>query len=403
MSRRWVVVSLIVLGILISYIDRGNLSIAAPAMMQDFAISPQFMGVLLSAFFWTYAAFQIPAGAVVDRFGVRSIYAGAFLIWSLASAGIALAHGPTGVLTLRMVLGLAEAVGPLASLAYIRRNFSGSEHGLPIALYISGQNLGPACGTLLGAALLANFGWRVMFAVTGLGALLWIPFWLAAAPHQERKSAVELQPVTQSPWGTLVGSRAFWAMCPCVLLFSYYWYFLLTWMPTYLISSRGFSTMGMGRILSTPLFIMAGLNVMSGWVADKLVERVQNVFKIRILFAACGLLGAGAILILDVLPGRGPVLPVLIVSICSFGIASSNYWSIVQHTPPAAMVARTVGFLNTLSQIGGVLAPLVTGWTLGPRKNFTLAIFLAGICPVISCGLLLLAGPKGLEELKQRL
>ena len=305
-----------------------------------------------------------------------------------------------------MVLGLAEAVGPLASLAYIRRNFSGSEHGLPIALYISGQNLGPACGTLLGAALLTNFGWRVMFAVTGLGALLWIPFWLAAAPRKRladdapRSSA---PPPARSLWGVLSGSRAFWAMCPCVLLFSYYWYFLLTWMPTYLISSRGFSTMGMGKILSTPLFIMAGLNVVSGWLADKLVERVQNVFKIRILFAACGLLGAGAILILDVLPGRGPVLPVLIVSICSFGIASSNYWSIVQHTPPAAMVARTVGFLNTLSQIGGVLAPLVTGWTLGPRKNFTLAIFLAGICPVISCLLLLLAGPKGLEELKQRL
>jgi MFS family permease len=402
MSRRWVVVSLIVLGILISYIDRGNLSIAAPAMMQDFRLSPQFMGVLLSAFFWTYATFQIPAGAVVDRFGVRSIYAGAFLIWSLASAGIALTHGPTGVLSLRMVLGLAEAVGPLASMAYIRRNFSGSEHGLPIALYISGQNLGPACGTLLGAALVTNFGWRVMFAVTGLGALLWIPFWLAAAPRQSRKEIVA-PPAARFSWDTLFGSRAFWAMCPCVLLFSYYWYFLLTWMPTYLISSRGFSTMGMGKILSTPLFIMAGLNVVSGWVADKLVERVQNVFKIRILFAACGLLGAGAILILDVLPGRGPVLPVLIVSICSFGIASSNYWSIVQHTPPAAMVARTVGFLNTLSQIGGVLAPLVTGWTLGPRKNFTLAIFLAGICPVISCLLLLLAGPKGLDELKQKL
>ncbi len=171
MNRRWVVLALIFTGILISYVDRGNLSIAATTVMRDFSIPPSSMGVLLSAFFWTYAAFQIPAGLIVDRFGIRSVYAAGFLVWSLASAVTALSRNSADILSLRMILGLAEAVGPLASLAFIRKNFSGSEHGLPTSIYISGQTIGPAVGALLGSALLADYGWRFMFVGHWTGSL----------------------------------------------------------------------------------------------------------------------------------------------------------------------------------------------------------------------------------------
>ena len=178
MSRRWVVVALIFAGILISYVDRGNLGIAAPSIMRDFSLTPSAMGVLLSAFFWTYALFQIPSGFIVDRFGIRLVYALAFLLWSLASAGLGFSRGLTDMLLLRMLLGMAESVGPIASLSFIRRNFAGAEAGLPVAIYIAGQNLGPAAGTLLGAQLIEHFGWRAMFIFTGLGALVWLPGWL---------------------------------------------------------------------------------------------------------------------------------------------------------------------------------------------------------------------------------
>ncbi len=129
MSRRWGLLALVFLGILISYVDRGNLSIAAESIMRDFRLTPASMGVLLSAFFWTYALFQIPAGLMVDKFGIRVVYASGFLIWSLASAGMALSRGPGDILGLRLVLGLAESVGPLASLAFIRQNFEGPAQG----------------------------------------------------------------------------------------------------------------------------------------------------------------------------------------------------------------------------------------------------------------------------------
>lgn len=403
MTRRWVVLALIFAGILISYVDRGNLSIAAVAIMRDFKLPPSSMGVLLSAFFWTYAIFQMPAGLIVDRVGIRTTYAAAVLLWSIASAAMALSRGSTSMISLRMVLGLAESVAPLASLAFIRHNFSGPEQGFPVSIYISGQTLGPAVGTLLGSVLLVDFGWRVMFAVTGLSALLWVPVWLLFAPRRAKNtSAPSTVPaaVLRWSWFDLISSGAFWAISVGAFLLAYYWYFVLTWMPSYLIVARGYSTLEMGRILSTPLFTMAVINLAAGWIADKLVRRTGRVFRVRMWFVIIGLLGAASILLLELLPGRAPVLPILIISICSFGIANSSYWAISQHAPPASMVGRTIGYLNTVSQIGGILAPLITGWTLGPQKHFQLALLIAGICPVLASLLIWLAGAGGLDKLK---
>jgi len=372
--------------------------------MRDFGIPPATMGVLLSAFFWTYAAFQFPAGAVVDRIGIRRVYAAAFLLWSAASASIALSRGAGDVTLFRMLLGLGEAAGPIASISFIRRNFSGAEQGLPTAIYIGGQNAGPAIGTLLGSVLLDRFGWRAMFAITGLGALAWLPFWWWLAPRDSaRRAEAAAEPRPPFPWRAVLASRAFWAMPACVFLSSYYWYFVLTWVPAYLTLSRGFSTLEMGRVLSTPMFVMAVVNVAAGAAADRLAKRTGSVFHVRVLFAATAYACAGALLLLLVLPGRASVLPILLVSMCAVGIGNSNYWAIAQHAPPARLVGRTIGVLNTVSQAAGAAAPLITGWVLGPRKQFGVAIVLAGASAPLAAACLLAAGAEGLERVRRKL
>ena len=407
MSRRWVVVALIFFGIVISYVDRGNLGIAAPSIMQEFGFDPASMGLLLSAFFWTYAIFQLPAGSAVDRFGIRLLYAAAFTLWSLASAAIGFSRGLTDILIFRMLLGVAEAVGPIASLSYIRRNFAGAEVGLPTAIYIAGQNFGPAAGALVGTQLIAHFGWRLMFIVTGLGALIWLPGWLLLAPRDDRRPAKKAGdpsvPATRLPWGQVLGARAFWAMSACIFLSSYFWYFLLTWVPTYLTASRGFSTTEMGRVLSVPLFTMAVVNIAAGLLADRLVARAGSVFRVRLWFCAAGYVGSGSVLLLLILPGREAVLPVLLFAVCATGIGNSNYWAISQNTAPSALVGRTIGYLNTLSQIAGAAAPLITGWVLGPQKEFGMALVIAGVAPVLAAGCLLFTGARGLENMRQSL
>lgn len=404
-TRRRVILALVFLGILVSYIDRGNLSIAAETIMRDLRLDPKSMGVLLSAFFWTYAICQLPAGLLVDRFGIRSVYASAFLVWSLASASIALSRSWPDILASRLALGLAESIGPVASLAFIRAHFTSREQGLPVSVYIAGQNLGPAFGALLGATLLTDFGWRTMFAVTGLGALLWIPVWLYFAPRPAPALTVTSSATGTLHWRAIFSSPAFWTMSACSFFLSYYWYFLLTWLPAYMTMARGFSTLGMGRIFSTPLFVMAGTNVLAGWLADRLSSKTGTPLRVRIGFAAAGLTGAASILLLNTTTGRGPVLPILVFSICSFGIASSNFWTISQSASPVAIVGRAIGFLNTLSQVAGAVAPVVTGWSLGPQKDFRFAIFVAGACPIIAAVCLIVAGaslPKLVETLERR-
>lgn len=409
MKARWVGLSLIFFGIVINYIDRGSLSIAAPSIMRDFRITPATMGVILSAFFWTYGVCQFPAGAIVDRFGIRGSYAVGFVIWSVASASIALCTAPGQIVGARMVLGIAESTAPLASLAFIRSNFAGEEQGLPTSIYIAGQNVGPAIGTLVGAVLLARFGWRVMFAVTGLGALIWLPGWLIAVPsgqpraaQQMKQGSEHLAAIAQWNWRMLVKNRTFWAMSLSIWMSSYFWYFVLTWVPSYLILSRGFSTLGMGKVLSAALFTMAVVNIAAGWAADKLAARI-GVFRARLWFGVLGYAGTASILLVLLVPGRSWVLPILTFSMCATGIGNSSYWTISQHASPKAMVARTIGYLNTVAVAAGVTAPLITGVIIGPQKHFGPAMLIAGITPILAAAFLLAAGPGGLARMKRLL
>ncbi len=403
MSQRRILLALVFFGILVSYVDRGNLGIAAPSLMSEFRLPPAAMGLLLSAFFWTYAAFQIPAGLLLDRYGIRWTYGVAFLVWSLASAAIAFSRGFSDVLSLRVLLGLAETVAPLASLMFIRQNFAGPERGLPVSIYIAGQTLGPACGTLLGSVLLSRFGWRFMFAATGLGAVFWVPAWAYFARGESAGISVReerARPGDYTSWGEIFGEPVYWALGGCVFFSSYYWYFVLTWVPTYLMMSRGMSTLEMGRLLSIPLFLMALVNVGLGRAADKLAAKTTSVFAVRHAFLAAGLLGASSILMLIVLPKGVTALPVLITSICSFGVASANLWTIAQQVAPAAAVGSTIGVLNTVSQVAGAAAPVITGWSLGPHKNFAVAILLAGVSPLLALPLLKIANPVALSKLR---
>lgn len=407
MNRRWLVLSLVFFGIVISYIDRGNLSIATPSIMRDFHIAPASMGVLLSAFFWTYAAFQIPAGALVDRVGIRRAYAGGFLVWSMASAAIALSRGTVDIIGLRMALGLAESIGPLASISFIRNNFAGKDQGLPTSIYIAGQNVGPALGALVGTFLLDRFGWRMMFAITGLGALIWLPCWWGTVPsdgtrseRRAEKAADDLSAPRRWTWRMLLARRTFWVMTFSILLSSYYWYFVLTWVPSYLILSRGFSTLGMGRVVSTALFTMAIMNVVAGSAVDRLAARI-GVFPARLWFGVMGWAGTAAILLLLVTPERSWTLPILTFSMCATGIGNSNFWTISQHVPPKNMVGRTIGYLNTVSVAAGAAAPVITGLILGPQRHFGPAILVAGVCPVLAAVCLLAAGSNGLERMKK--
>src|SRR5690242_1479908 len=218
---RWMVIGVLSIGMIIAYVSRSALSVplALPEFISSFHLSFGDRGILNSAFFWTYALLQIPAGWVVDRYGIKFPYALGFALWCLASASTALTASIAQLITVQVLLGLGQAVVAPASYRWIRYHFIEKERGLAIGLYMTGTKIGPAIGTPLAAWLIGLYDWRVMFVLVGLGGMLWLVPWLSlvknddaeiakAAVKKDGDSAVPFGRIMASPvtWGTIIAS-----------------------------------------------------------------------------------------------------------------------------------------------------------------------------------------------------
>ncbi|MFN7648541.1 MAG: MFS transporter [Acidobacteriota bacterium] len=386
MERRWIVLGLLFLGIVISYLDRGNLSIAAVPIMQEFALTPAQMGLLLSSFFWTYAAFQVPGGALLDRFGIRKLYAGAFLLWCLASAAIGWARSFEEMFALRLLLGMGEAIAPLASMSFIKQNFNEREQGLPTAIYVAGLTMGPALGALIGSSLIEWLGWRAMFLATGLGGCLWVAPWWLLAP----RGAVATVSQAEGSLVDFLKAPVAWGLSLSVFFYSYFWFFVVTWIPAYLMQAHGFPNLKMGLTMALPLGGMALVNLVGGAWADRALRGAADPLLLRRRFVCAGFSMASILLGLIWIPKGGPVIWVLLASLMGVGIGAGNYWAMSQSAVPRALVGRALGFQNMMAQVAGALAPLITGYLLGDGQDYTAAIVVAGASPLIAVGALLL-------------
>ena len=266
-GRLWRVLVLLVMSIAINYIDRANLSIAAPLLKDELGISASQLGVLLSSFFWTYALFQIVSGWLVDRFSANWVLAAGFCLWSAATAATGLAQGFAFLVVLRLLLGMAESAAYPCYSKILVGHFAEHQRGLANALIHSGASLGPALGTLAGGMLMAQFGWRPFFIVLGLGSLLWLPPWFKWMPRGQSaavSNSKEAPSITE-----ILSHRSAWATFVGHFCSNYFWYFLLTWLPFYLVRERHFSMNTMATVGSLAYFVVAASAAISGWLSDR--------------------------------------------------------------------------------------------------------------------------------------
>jgi len=242
-SRKWFIVGLLSLGMVIAYIDRFNLSVvlALEEFKQLFQLSDAHRGTLNSAFFWTYALLQIPAGCVVDRYGCKLPYALGFLFWCAVSALCGAVNAVWQILTLRLLLGVGESVVTPASMRWIRFNYPESRRGLAVGLYMTGTKLGPAIAGPIVVALIEAFNWRWMFFILGLGGLVWLVFWLLLVKDDDRQLEREQARASGAapvPFARLLASRVMWGIIIGTFAYNYFVYFSLTWLPSYLKERR---------------------------------------------------------------------------------------------------------------------------------------------------------------------
>jgi len=384
--RQWMMVVLLWLAVLINYIDRGGLSVIAVPVMAEFHLSPTAMGALLSSFFWSYSLLQIPAGYLIDRYGLKWTYAAAFVTWSAGSAFSGLATSFTNLLACRVVLGAGEAAAQPASLSYIRSRFADSQRGLPTAFYLTGMDLGPAAGTFFGSVLLSWLGWRGMLLALGLGCCVWLIPWILIAPSEKTAPAagVSAQSRIAVPWTFLLSRPLVWGMIVGGFFYSYYWYFCLTWIPSYLMMDRKMTVLEMGAFASLPFLAKIPVVLIAGRLSDLFVRRTGREVFVRKSFVATGFTIASSILLLLIVKSQAGVMCVLITSLCGMAVGSANYWALTQAITPPAMTGRIIGAQNMIGNLAGAFAPVMTGWLVTRTKGFSAAIWFAGAALIIA-------------------
>jgi len=351
---------LLSVSVLINYVDRGTLAIAAPLLKEDLRLSPSQLGVLLSAFFWTYAFCQILSGWLVDRFDVNRLLALGVLIWSLATLGTGMTRGFAMLLAARLLLGIGESVAYPSYNKIIAKHFNAEHRGRANGLISAGWAGGPALGTLVGGLLVAHIGWRWFFVVLGAASLLWLPAWLRWMPRGPGLAESE----TTHPAGIpeILRQRSAWGTFIGLFSFNYLWYFLITWLPFYLVKQRGFSLQTMSFVGSSAFFALAISVLICGWLADRWIAKTGNATLVLKFFCGGGLaISSIAFLAVFLIHNHTVAMAILIFSCVALGMCSPNLWTMTQILAGAQTAGRWAGLENFCGNIAGILGPLLVG------------------------------------------
>ena len=368
-SVRWMVIGVLSVGMIIAYVSRSALSVplALPEFIDSFHLSFADRGILNSAFFWTYAVLQIPAGWVVDRYGIKFPYALGFALWCLASASTALAQSIEQLIMVQVLLGVGQAVVVPASYRWIRYHFIEKERGLAIGLYMTGTKIGPAVGTPLAAWLIGLYNWRVMFVLVGFGGMVWLAPWLSLVKNDDAQlaqTAAKKDGTTPIPFGKIMASPVIWGTIIASFCYMYFVYFCMTWMPAYFMERRHLSMGKMGLYVFFSFGGMAIVATAAGWAADRVIARGSNPVTVRKWFTIAGFAVACTELIGARASSAETAVVFAIVSLSGLGLATANYWALTQTLIPGEAIGRISGIQNCACSIAGIAAPIITGWLL---------------------------------------
>ena len=378
-SRRWAVVGLLCLAFMIAYFDRQNLSFALTAreFTTFFHLNDNGRGLLNSAFFWTYAALQIPAGWIVDRYGVKIPFAIGLGLWCALAGSTGLAQTFTQLFLLRLLLGAGEAVNTPAGMRWIRVNVPSAKHGFIMGLYQAAAKVGPAIGAPLTVWLIVSFGWRAMFMVLGFGALIWLIPWLLLVRDDDReleKVVVKKAAVRPIDFAELMRSPVMWGIIIGTFSYNYFNYFCLTWLPAYFADTRGLSLNSTGWFTAFSYWGFAIVATAAGLWADRIIQNGANAILVRKIFIIAGFLIASTEMLGTAAHSTGMALFFSIFSLSGLGLATGNYWALSPAILPGAPTARLAAVQNLAASLPGILAPILTGWLKQVTGGYSAAL-----------------------------
>jgi D-galactonate transporter len=408
--QRYLMLALILTATVISYIDRINISIVAPFIAKDLGISKVDMGLIFSAFAWTYAFGLVPGGIFVDRFGSRLAYTLSVTAWSLATVLQAVATGFLSLFGLRLAVGFAETPAFPANARAVTMWFPQKERGLATSVYVMGQYIGTALfsGMLLWIA--SEFGWQYVFIGTGAVGLLFGVVWyrIYRDPMQNpRANEAELRHIESGgdsmaaaaekarfSWRHMVQllkCRQIIAICLGKFCNSSSLYFFLTWFPTYLVEERKMTMIKVGIFASMP-FIGATLGILlAGFFSDWFIRRGCSMSTARKAPLIIGCLLGTTIVLANFTDSDAVCIAILTCAFFAQGVAATS-WAAMSECAPVGYVGLTGGITSLSANIAGIITPVIIGYIVQSTGNFYWALNFVGLialCGALSYSLLL--------------
>jgi len=371
----WIVLALLSLSLLINYVDRSSISTAAPMIRTEFGLSATQLGHLFAAFSWTYAFFLILSGWLADRYNVNWVLAIGFAIWSIATLLTGLADGFLTLFFLRLLLGMGESVAYPCYSRIVIRHFPSHRRGLANSIIAIGMPGGLTVGTFTGAILMSQYGWRPFFIVLGAGTLLWLIPWFIAMPRGQK---FEQRSPTSSPgFEKMLGETlkilaepSFWGTCCGLFALNFVLYFMINWLPTYLVEERGFA---MSRVAAVGFvyLIASVLSPLFGWLSDYVIlAGVTPTLSRKGIM--CGGQALCSLCLLGCVVTTNPraALMLLLFAGVGFGLSNSQTWTITQTLAGPDASGRWTGLQNFVGNFAGILGPLIAGELIDRTGNF---------------------------------
>lgn len=379
-SRTTILVALLALAIFLHALDRGNFSTAAPLIKDELRFSNTQIGLLLSAFFWSYVPGHLLAGWLIDRFDAYRTLAFGLALWGLATLLTGFAGSLATLLVLRLVLGLGECTGFPAVSKLLALHLPRERLAAANGLVGAGLMFGNGAGVLASGLVAAAFGWQAMFIVSGLVSLCWLVPW-GLAVKGRGIAPVEMAADLPAPgYRELLSRREMWAAMLGMFCANYPYFLVLSWLPLFLVKAQGFSVAAMAWIGAAVYLLSGLLNVVAGRWADRALERGASVTAVRKGAVVAG--GAVAVGCMALCAVGSPWLAVagLLLFSLSPGLMVFSTMSIGQTLAGPRAAGKWIGLQNGAGGISGVVGPLLTGILVDSTGDYRIAfLFSAGI------------------------
>ena len=374
-------VLLVTAAVFINYIDRGNLATAAPLMQDQLHLSASQLGVLLSAFYYGYVPCMPAMGWLAERYGAKRVLAAGVTIWSIATLTTGFAGSFATLLALRILLGVGESVGFPCASKVLAHAVEVGRLGVANGILSFGYLLGPAVGTLFGGYLMTLFGWRPVFILFGGLSLLWLWPWrrVVIGPPAREPASDETAP----SFGQILRRRALWGASLGHFASNYTYYFIVSWLPFYLVKSRGFSMGSMVAIASWAYLLNAASALAMGWAADRWIRAGRSpTIVYKGIMAANHLAGIACMAGMVMLPAAGSVASLFVFELIS-GCSYPGLFAIPQIIAGPQATGRWVGVQNAAGNVAGLVAPAITGVLVDQTGLFDVAFGLAAAVNVL--------------------